>query len=183
MTGARSTDLAVLAGLLERPLRVEEAAAALELSPQEVMSHAREAVDSGLLIAEGAGYAAVGGDLDVDPPYIAYLAGRLAEALRDRGANAEAGTLFARAGRHEDAIVALVEAALVDDDDRSANLALELDPDLLLVDRADAGRLHLMMSRHARNHGDSPAADAHSRDAVRRLEGGELIDALGRMGI
>ncbi|MDH5373174.1 MAG: hypothetical protein OEX97_09545, partial [Acidimicrobiia bacterium] len=179
MTGERATDLAVLAGLLERPLRVEEAAAALELSPQEVMSHAREAVDSGLLIAEGAGYAAVGGDLDVDPPYIAYLAGRLAEALRDRGANAEAGTLFARAGRHEDAIVALVEAALVDDDDRSANLALELDPDLLLVDRADAGRLHLMMSRHARNHGDSPAADAHSRDAVRRLEGGELIDALG----
>lgn len=182
MTAGGFTDLAILAGLLERPLRVDEAAAALDLSPQDVLGLAHQAVDAGLLAAEGAGYVAVGPTPDVDPPYAAYLAGRLADHLAGGRASGEVGRLLARAGREREAVVALVAAALAEDDDNAANLAFELDSELAPIDRADAGRLHLMLARHARNRGLSADADQHARDAVRRLEGAELIDALGFAG-
>jgi outer membrane protein assembly factor BamB len=172
-------DLAVLAGLLARPIRVEEAAEALSMSPQEVLAQARTAEEQGVLTAEGAGYVSVGEAPDVDPPYLAYLAGRLAETLAARGGHGEAGRLFSRAGRQPEAIASLVAAALSDDDEDAANHALDLDPELTSIDRQDAGRVHLMLARHARNHGLSDVADERAADAVRRLEGPELIDALG----
>ncbi|HSR45727.1 MAG TPA: PQQ-binding-like beta-propeller repeat protein [Acidimicrobiia bacterium] len=178
MSNGQFTDLAILAGLIERPLRVEEAAEALDISPQDVLARAHEGVEQGVLASEGSGYVLTGAAPEVDPPYLAYLAGKLAETLTARGANGEAGKLFIRAGREVEAIGALVAAALGDDDEQAANLALELDPELTPVERQDAGRLHLMLARHARDHGSSPTADEHARNAIRRLEGPELIDAL-----
>ncbi|NNC41404.1 MAG: PQQ-like beta-propeller repeat protein [Acidimicrobiia bacterium] len=179
MSNGDFKDLVILAGLLARPIRVEEAAEALAVSPQEVLEQARTAEQQGMLTPEGAGYVSVGEAPDVDPPYLAYLAGRLAETLAARGGHGEAGRLFHRAGRQPEAVGSLVAAALSDDDEEAANLALDLDPDLVSIDRQDAGRVHLMLARHARNHGLSDIADDRAADAVRRLEGPELIDALG----
>ena len=60
MTEPSFTDIALLAGLIDRPIRVEEAASVLNLSPQDVLAMARRGVDSGVLATEGAGYVAVG---------------------------------------------------------------------------------------------------------------------------
>lgn len=178
MSNGQFADLAILAGLIERPLRVEEAAEALDISPQDVLARAHEAVEQGVLATEGSGYVLAGAAPEVDPPYLAYLAGKLAETLGARGANAEAGKLFIRAGREVEAVGSLVAAALGDDDEEAANLALDLDAELTPIERQDAGRVHLMLARHARNHGLSPVADERAGDAIRRLEGPELIDAL-----
>ncbi len=179
MSAARPLDLAVLASLLDRPLRVEEAAEALGLSPQDVLDGAREAVDQGVLVAGAAGYTAGQPPEGADAPYIAFLAGKLAETLAARGAHAEAGSLYAKAGRISDAVTSLTKAALDDGDEEAAEEAFELDEDLGALSRDDAGRLHLMLARIGRNKGDSNSADARARDALRRLEGSELVDALG----
>ncbi len=179
MSSARPLDLAVLASLLDRPLRVEEAAEALGSSPQDVLDGAREAVEEGVLVAEAAGYTAGRPPEGADAPYIAFLAGKLAETLAARGSHGEAGSLFGRAGRISEAVTSLTKAALDTGDEGAAEAAFELDEELGALDRHDAGRLHLMLARIGRNKGDSDAADARARDALRRLEGSELVDALG----
>ena len=107
MSNGDFKDLVILAGLLARPIRVEEAAEALAVSPQEVLEQARTAEQQGILTPEGAGYVSVGEVPDVDPPYLAYLAGRLAETLAARGGHGEAGILFHRAGRQPEAVGSL----------------------------------------------------------------------------
>ena len=179
MTEPSFTDIALLAGLIDRPLRVEEAASVLNLSPQDVLAMASQGVDSGVLATEGAGYVAVGEPPEVDAPYTAYLAGALANALAAKGPSYEVGKLLATAGRTDDAVSALVDAATTNRDESSAVLAFELDPSLSAVDRIHAGRIHLILAIRARNQGDSDEADERASDAVRRLEGVELIDAVG----
>ena len=159
MTEPSFTDIALLAGLIDRPIRVEEAASVLNLSPQDVLAMARRGVDSGVLATEGAGYVAVGELPEVDAPYTAYLAGAMADALAAKGPSYEVGKLLATAGRTDDAVSALVEAATTNRDESSAVLAYELDPSLSAVDRIHAGRIHLILAIRARNQGDSDEAE------------------------
>ena len=67
MSNGQFTDLAILAGLIERPLRVEEAAEALDISPQDVLARAHEGVEQGVLASEGSGYVLTGAAPEVDP--------------------------------------------------------------------------------------------------------------------
>jgi outer membrane protein assembly factor BamB/tetratricopeptide (TPR) repeat protein len=179
MTEPSFTDIAILAGLIDRPLRVEEAAAVLNLSPQDVLALARQGEEDGVLSADGAGYVPVGDPPETDPPYLAYLAGALADSLAERGPSLEVGKLLVQAGRLDDAVVALAASATADGDESAAVLAFELDPHLSALDRLQAGRVHLLLATRARNHGDSDEADERAGDAVRRLEGLELVDAVG----
>ena len=179
MTEPSFTDIAILAGLIDRPLRVEEAAAVLNLSPQDVLALARQGEEAGILAADGAGYVPVGDAPETDPPYLAYLAAALADSLAERGPSLEVGKLLARAGRLDDAVAALATAATAGGDESAAVMAFELDPHLSAVDRLQAGRVHLLLAIRARNQGDSDEADERATDAVRRLEGLELVDAIG----
>ena len=99
-------DLRALARLAPRPVRPDEAAAALGVDVSEVVDTGEALVGQGVLEFRDGGFAPgpQAGDEDVSAVRDAQLAVSLAEALKAGGAAAaDVGVLYAAAGRWQDA--------------------------------------------------------------------------------
>ena len=179
-------DLRALARLSPRPVRPEEAAAALGVEVSAVVDEGETLVGQGLLEFRDGGFAPgpQADDADVSAVRDGQLAASLAEAIAARGADAATvGRLYVTAGRWPEARDHLVTAAFASGIDPAsaaelAGLALEAHGRSPGIDRLTEGRLRLLRARHLRATGRSADAMAELEMAVRWLEGLELVDAL-----
>lgn len=166
-------DLVVLAGLVGRPVTVEEIVAMTGAEAVEVMAaaEAAEAVRS-----TETGYIA---DAPVASPRVAYLAGRFADMLSARGGSpAELGRLLRTAGRDREALVHFVSAAVAGDSG-SLFAALAISDATGGLDPGTEGDLRIRAAAILRDHGRSEEAFEQATKAARCLEGARLVDALG----
>ncbi len=170
------------------PVPVGIAAAALESSPEEIMAAGARLVADGMLKESASGYSYVGdARAALSPAVAAYMAGHLADAMTVEGGDrGDIGRLLAVAGRFAGAWRMLAEAAT----DPSAKLAdmerldlLELAVQALTEAKLDGGelegRVRLHLARLYRSKGESQAARSSIETALTKLQGEELVDALG----
>ena len=167
---------------------VDAAAAALSVTPEQVMATASRLVTDGKLHESPAGYVLpLGVTLEVGPAVGAYLAGHLADALEGSHADPrQIGRLLMAAGRFAGAWRALSEAAL----DESARLTDSEQVSLLemavkalgeakLEGGETEGRIRLRLARLYRGRGQTAAAASSLELAIPRLTGEDLVDGLG----
>ncbi len=179
-------DLIALARLAPRPVRPDEAAAALGVEVGQVVDVGDALVTEGVLEFREGGFAAGAGAASAEVSAVrdAQLAGALAEALKSRGGSeGDVGRLFVAASRWGEARDALAGAALADGVDQPtsaelAGLALEAQDRAPGLDRRTQGRLRLIRSRYLHSTGSTEAAMAEAEAAVRGLEGLERVEAL-----
>lgn len=171
------------------PVSVDVAAATLSISPQEVMAQARELVAAGRLSESAAGYRLEGSPPEVSPATAAYLAGHLADALSADGGEARhVGRLLYQAGRYANGWKVLSGVAL-DPDTRLADservelleAALSCLAEAKLDGGAVEGQVRLQLARLYRSRGQTSDAHGMLDQAIPRLEGDDLIQALGFM--
>jgi outer membrane protein assembly factor BamB len=173
------------------PVQVGIAAVALESTPEEIMAVGARLVADGKLRESASGYSYVSDVSDpsgtLSPAIAAYMAGHLADAMMVEGGDrGDIGRLLVVAGRFAGAWRMLAEAAT----DQTAKLADMERLDLLeLADRALTeakldggeleGRVRLHLARLYRAKGESQAARGSIETALTKLQGEELVDALG----
>lgn len=179
-------DLRALARLAPRPVRPDEAAAALGTEVSQVVDEGDALVQQGVLEFRDGGFApgANAGDEEISAVRDAQLAATLADTLKARGAaSADIGRLYATAGRFADARDLLAAAAL----EPGATLGAAADLAALALgshehapglDRTTHGRLLLIRGRHRHATGATREAMDDLEFATRWLEGLERIDAL-----
>ncbi|HAX82861.1 MAG TPA: hypothetical protein DCY40_09890 [Actinobacteria bacterium] len=180
-------DLRALARLAPRPVRAEEAAAALGVPVAEVVDEGESLVAQGALAFRDGGFApgAQADDSGASPVRDAQLAGSLADAIAAKGGEpGDVGQLFAAAGRWSDARALLAAAALRPGIDPSlagnlAALALQAQEHAPGLDRVTQGRLRLTKARQFTAAGRSAEAMAELEVAIPSLDGVEQVDALG----
>ncbi len=176
MSQEAQADVAAVAGLLGRPVTVEELAAVIGIDASAVMAAAESAAADGLVSASGHGY--VAGPPQASPR-VAYLAGRFADLLKARdGAGAELGTLLRAAGRDAEALPYLVLAAQAGDESALAG-ALAVHDERGGLTAEVEGDLRIRSASALRGRGRSEEAFEQARLASRRLSGAKLVDALG----
>ena len=181
-----SRDLKTLARLAPRPVRPEEAAAALGVDVAAVVDEGEALVAQGMLAFRDGGFApgSVPDDSAVSSVRDTQLAGSLADAWSAKGADpADIGRLLAVASRWGEARDALAQAAVKADADPAvagelARLALQAQEHAPGLDRVTQGRLRLVHARYLRSAGTSAEAMSELETAVRSLDGVEQIDAL-----
>lgn len=181
-----SRDLKALARLSPRPVRPEEAAAALGVEVGPIVDEGELLVASGHLEFRDGGFAPgpQADDSEASAVRDGQLAASLAEAIAARGGSAaDIGRLYAAAGRWQEARDSLAAAALAPGEDPRtaadlASLALDAQGRAPGLDRPSQGKLHLMRARHLRSTGRSQEAMEDLEVAVRWLEGLERVDAL-----
>ena len=182
-----SRDLKALARLAPRPVRADEAAAALGVTVSEVVDEGESLVSQGALAFRDGGFApgAQPDDAGASPVRDAQLAGSLADAIAAKGGDSgDVGQLLATAARWSDARAPLADAALRPGTDPShaghlATLALQAEEHAPGLDRTTLGRLHLTRARQLSSAGISAEAMADLEVAIRSLDGVEQVDALG----
>ena len=167
---------------------VDAAAAALDTTPQQIMSVGTSLVNAGSLRETPAGYVlATGVTPEVSPTVATYLAGHLADAMASAQADPrQVGRLLAAAGRYAGAWRTLSDAIL----DGSSRYSDSEQIDLLetafgalaeanLDGGATEGQLRLRLARLYRNRGQTASARSSLEVAIPRLTGEDLVDALG----
>jgi len=181
-----SRDLRALARLSPRPVRPEEAAAALGVEVSAIVDEGETLVAGGQLEFRDGGFASgpQADDSDSSAVRDGQLSASLAGAMAAAGAEGEVvGRLYAAAGRWEQAREPLATAALVPGVDQAgaadlAALALQAHERSPGLDRSIEAQLRLLHARHLRATGRSAEAMAELEMAVRWLEGLALVDAL-----
>lgn len=181
-----SRDLRVLARLAPRPVRPEEAAAALGVEVSAVVDEGEALVAQGVLAFRDGGFVTGTTPDDAASSTIrdAQLAGSLADAFKAKGADSgDVGRLLAAASRWAEARDLLATAASQTGLDPAtagelAGLALQAQEHVPGLDRLTQGRLLLVRARHMRAAGRSTEAMSELETAVRWLDGVEQIDAL-----
>ncbi|MEX2625091.1 MAG: hypothetical protein WD651_15345, partial [Acidimicrobiia bacterium] len=181
-------DLLSLVAIAGMAVSVDAAAAALSVTPEQVMATAARLVTEGKLHESQAGYILpVGFTVEVGPAVGAYLAGHLADALEGSHADPrQIGRLLMAAGRFAGAWRALSGAAL----DESARLTDSEQVSLLemavkalgeakLEGGETEGRIRLRLARLYRGRGQTAAAASSLESAIPRLTGEDLVDGLG----
>lgn len=181
-------DLLSLLVVAGGPVPVEVAATALGEAPEGIIEAGERLVIQGLARDTAVGFE-LGPDasMPVGSARAAHLAARLADGFARAGADGSVtGPLLARAGRHADAFAALSAAALskgvhLSDRERSRLLdaALEAQSLARIESGPTEGRLRLARARLRRGEGRSDEAAGDLEIAVGRLQGEELVDALG----
>ena len=180
-------DLRALARLAPRPVRPEEAAAALGVDVSAVVDEGETLVGEGVLEFRDGGFVLAPGqdEGEVSAVRDSQLAAALAETLAALGADpGDIGRLYATAGRWGDARDPLALAALRSELDPEtaaelAGLAVQAQEHSPGLDKTTQGRLRLIRARHLRASGRSNEAMTELEIAVRWLEGVERVDALG----
>jgi outer membrane protein assembly factor BamB len=170
------------------PVPVGIAAVALESTPEEIMAVGARLVADGKLKESASGYSYVGdASGPLSPAIAAYMAGHLADAMMVEGGHrGDIGRLLVVAGRFAGAWRMLAEAGT----DPTAKLAdlerldlLELADQALTEAKLDGGelegRVRLHLARLYRAKGESQAARGSIETALNKLQGEELVDALG----
>ncbi|HUP17098.1 MAG TPA: PQQ-binding-like beta-propeller repeat protein [Acidimicrobiia bacterium] len=170
------------------PVQVGTAAVALESTPEEIMAVGARLVADGKLRESASGYSYLSDASEpLSPAIAAYMAGHLADAMMVEGGDrGDIGRLLVVAGRFAEAWRMLAEAAT----DPSAKLAdmerldlLELADQALTEAKLDGGelegRVRLHLARLYRAKGESQAARGSIETALTKLQGEELVDALG----
>ena len=186
-TGQR--DLVVAARLVSIPLPVSVAASLLGVSESETLDVAEQLVGVGLLRDDRNGFMAAPSAalVEVGQARLGHIAGRLAAALSEAGADdSVVGNLHMAAGDAESAYPLLSAAALEARSRHASGEAFELaQAALLAAGKASVGRptelgeLRLICGRHLRDMGRSEAAQTELEAAGSMLEGPTRIDALG----
>jgi DNA-binding Lrp family transcriptional regulator len=164
----QADDLTTLLHVAGRPIRVDEASAALGLDPEELLRLMDQLVDGGLVRDTEGGISLVEEDFKpASASRATFLAGKWASALQSLNADpAEIGLAFLAAGQHELAAEHLVPAALTDDSFEVIEAAIAVGEAGAHVSPEDEGRLRLARARHCRARGDSrPSTSTHSRTA------------------
>ncbi|HEX5631149.1 MAG TPA: hypothetical protein VFY15_05780, partial [Acidimicrobiia bacterium] len=183
-----SRDLRTLARLSPRPVRAEEAAAALGAEVAAVVDEGEALVAQGVLAFRDGGFApgTVADDSTPSPVRDAQLAGALADAIAAKaGDPADVGRLLAAASRWADARTMLADGALRAGIDPAlagdlAALAITADSHSPGLDSTTLGRLHLAKARPLSSAGHAAEAMAELESAIRLLDGDEEeINALG----
>ncbi|MDP2622988.1 MAG: hypothetical protein Q8Q29_04235, partial [Actinomycetota bacterium] len=180
-------DLRALARLAPRPVRPEEAAAALGVDVSAVVDEGETFVGEGVLEFRDGGFVLAPGqdEGEVSAVRDSQLAAALAETIAALGADpGDIGRLYATAGRWGDARDPLALAALRSELDPEtaaelAGLAVQAQEHSPGLDKTTQGRLRLIRARHLRASGRSNEAMTELEIAVRWLEGVERVDALG----
>ncbi len=177
---AHTEDLITLLAVAGRPVRVDEAAAALRLDPEEILQVTEQLVEQGHVLdtAEGIGLSA-----DAPEPKSAsrtsFLAGRWAEALDDLGGDPmEIGTAYLTAGQHQKAAEHLAPVALADGNEQAVEGALAAGEHGGFFSKVEEGQLRLSRAAHRRNRGETLGAAEDLEVAIRRLQGPDLVEAL-----
>ena len=181
-----SRDLRALARLCPRPVRPEEAAAALAVEVSAIVDEGEALVSDGRLEFRDGGFAPgpQADDSDSSAVRDGQLAASLAGAMAAAGAEGDViGRLYAAAGRWDQAREPLAAAALVPGLEQSsaadlAALALQAHERSPGMDRSTEAQLRLLRARHLRATGRSAEAMQELEMAVRWLEGLPLVDAL-----
>ncbi|HEU4749548.1 MAG TPA: hypothetical protein VFT54_00655, partial [Acidimicrobiia bacterium] len=181
-------DLLSLVAIAGMAVPVDAAAAALSVTPEQVMATASRLVAEGKLHESPAGYVLpLGVTVEVGPAVGAYLAGHLADALEGSHADPrQIGRLLMAAGRFAGAWRALSAAAL----DESARLTDSEQVSLLemavkalgeakLEGGETEGRIRLRLARLYRGRGQTAAAASSLELAIPRLTDEDLVDGLG----
>jgi outer membrane protein assembly factor BamB/tetratricopeptide (TPR) repeat protein len=170
----------------EGPVTVANAAAVLSREPREILDAVETLTADGTLADSTAGLTAAGAIVAPGPSRHAYLAGAMADLLDSQGGDAgRIGRLLVAAGRPQEAFERLTGAVLDHGHSRGDGERLHL-ADAAIAAAADArieggaieGRLRLARARLLRGVGRSEEAAADLVVAVKRLEGGEKVDAL-----
>ena len=183
-----SRDLRTLARLAPRPVRAEEAAAALGVDVAAVVDEGEALVAQGVLAFRDGGFApgSTPDDSAASPVRDAQLAGGLADAIASKGGDpADVGRLLAAAARWGEARKMLADGALRPGIDASlagelAALAMEAESHAAGLDVKTLGRLHLTKARPLSAAGRSAEAMIELESAIRLLDGDEEeINALG----
>ena len=187
-TPAARPDLLTLVRAAGIPVPVAMAARALNTTPEAIMAVGAELVAEGKLSESPGGYSSVeGSGPPLSPAAAAYMAGHLADAMTAEGGDrADIGRLLVAAGRFPAAWQTLADAAT----DLHSNLAdterlglLELALKALSEAKLDGGemegRVRLHLARLYRSRGESQAAKSSIENALKKLRGEELVDALG----
>lgn len=169
-------DITIVAGLVGRPVTIDELTTVIGAESSDVISEAAALASDGAIRSEGHGYIA---DPPSPSPRSAWLSARFLELLESRDApGGELGRVLAAAGRHAEALPHLVGAA--DDGNESAligALAIHDEHGGLATDVE--GRLRIRRAATLRGLGRSDDAFEQASLAARRLEGVAQIDALG----
>lgn len=181
-----SRDLRALARLCPRPVRPEEAAAALAVEVSAIVDEGEALVNDGKLEFRDGGFAPgpQADDSDSSAVRDGQLAASLAGAMAAAGAEGDViGRLYAAAGRWDQAREPLAASALVPGVDQAsaadlAALALQAHERSPGMDRSTEAQLRLLRARHLRATGRSAEAMEELEMAVRWLEGLALVDAL-----
>ena len=152
------------------------------------MEEGSRLVAEGLLTESSSGYLSeTDSGPALSPAAAAYLAGHLADAMKVEGGDpSEMGRLLVKAGRFAGAWQALAGSAT----DPTAKLTdserlelLELALHALTEAKLDGGslegRVRLHLARLYRSRGQSQSARASIESALKKLQGEELVDALG----
>ncbi len=169
-------DITIVAGLVGRPVTVDELCTVIGAESDDVMATAGSLETDGVIRSEGHGYVS---DPPSPSPRGAWLAGRFLELLESRNApGVEIGRVLAAAGRHAEALPHLVKAA--DDGNESALIgALAIHDQHGGLDGDVEGRLRIKRAAALRSLGRSDDAFEQASLAARRLDGVAEIDALG----
>ncbi len=187
-TRATRPDLLSLVRAAGIPVPVAIAARALNTTPEEIMALGAELVAEGRLAESPGGYSSVeDSSPPLSPAVAAYMAGHLADAMTAEGGDrGDIGRLLFAAGRFPAAWQTLSEAATdlhsnLHDPERLGllELALRALSDAKLDGGELEGRVRLHLARLYRSRGQSQAAKTSIEDALKKLRGEELVDALG----
>lgn len=176
----RTDELAALISVAGRPIHIAEVAAAFGIDQSEAVDLVEEAAAGGQVADGDDGISVAEGTRAPSPSRKAHMAGVWARALEGTGAaTLETGMAFHKANAHREAFGRLLDPALEGGELEVIEAALEsgrrsgeLAPDT-------EARLLLARAIRLREVGDSMGASADLEVAVRRLDGVELIDALG----
>ncbi len=177
---AHTEDLTTLLAVARRPVRVDEAAAALRIEAEEVLAAIEELVSTGQVLDTAEGVAL--SESTPEPKSASrtsFLAGRWAEALDAVGGDAtEIGLAYLAASQYEQAAERLVPEALGGGAYEAVEGALAAGEHGSFFSRATEGQLHFLRAAHRDAEGDNHGAAADLDKAIRRLEGAALVDAL-----
>ncbi|UCG39995.1 MAG: hypothetical protein JSV07_05830, partial [Acidimicrobiia bacterium] len=169
-------DVAIVAGLVGRPVTIDELTTVIGAEANDVMAAASALESEGTIRTEGHGYIA---DPPPPSPRSAWLSGRFLELLESRDApGVEIGRVLAAAGRHGEALPHLVAAA-DDGNDSALAGALAIHDQYGGLEAEVEGRLRIKRAAGFRVLGRSDEAFEQASLAARRLEGVAEIDALG----
>ncbi|MFO7548490.1 MAG: PQQ-binding-like beta-propeller repeat protein [Acidimicrobiia bacterium] len=172
------TDLVALAIVAGRPVRADEASAALGVDEATIVEQVESLVGEGLLVDTASGFRPTS-TAETSPTRHSAVAGRWARYLAAAGAPpGEIGRALLEAGRTDDALDSLVAAADAGDVE-AAGLALTAHDERGGLAPEVEGRLRLVRARRLRAEGRSADAAGDVEIAIRRLDGEPQVDALG----
>ncbi len=164
------------------PLTVTQLAAALDSDADSIVAVCDDLIEAGLILDNVDGLAIDGEPLEVSHARRTLLAGRLAEALAEPEVGSERlGRLHLLGGRpdlaHHYLVAATLDAPL--DHDRAIELlSMAIDSVPHDATRDDVGGLFLARARRRRSLGMTLLALEDASEAISRLSGERLVDAL-----